>query len=567
MEFVIGLLIVLLALFAAGYFFRKKIYAEIDRLESWKIEILNRSIVEEMSKIKHLKMTGQTEEFFEKWREEWDEIVTAHMPKVEELLYDAEENADKYRFKKANQVLVHIDDLLTAAESNIEKILREISDLVTSEEKSREEIEQVRERYSKSRKNLLAYSHLYGELYDSLEKDLDEIWSGIKQFEEETEGGNYITARKVLLEQDRNLDRLQSYIDDVPKLLADCKQTVPGQIAKLKDGYREMKEKGYKLEHIQLDKELENLSNQLKRAEHVLMTELDIDEASAILQLIDENIQSVYQQLEGEVEAGQSVLSKMPELIIAYDKLIEEKEDTKAETELVKESYRLTAGELGKQQAFEKRLDEIGKLLSSVKDKLDAEHVAYSLLVEEVASIEKQIEEVKKEHAEYRENLQALRKEELQARETLSNLKKTISETARLLKTSNIPGIPSHIQEMLENAYHHIQETVNQLNELPLNMEEAGAHLKQAEDIVNRASRESEELVEQVILIEKIIQFGNRFRSQNHILSEQLKEAERRFYEYDYSEAYEIAAAAVEKAAPGAVRKMESQKTKEHQYQ
>lgn len=236
-----------------------------------------------------------------------------------------------------------------------------------------------------------------------------------------------------------------------------------------------MKEKGYKLEHIQLDKELENLSNQLKRAEHVLMTELDIDEASAILQLIDENIQSVYQQLEGEVEAGQSVLSKMPELIIAYDKLKEEKEHTKAETELVKESYRLTAGELGKQQAFEKRLDEIGKLLSSVKDKLDAEHVAYSLLVEEVASIEKQIEEVKKEHDEYRENLQALRKEELHTRETLSNLKKTISETARLLKTSNITGIPSHIQEMLENAHHHIQETVNQLNELPLNMEEAGS--------------------------------------------------------------------------------------------
>ncbi|KAF1681564.1 septation ring formation regulator EzrA [Bacillus sp. SKDU12] len=567
MEFVIGLLIVLLALFAAGYFFRKKIYSEIDRLESWKIEILNRSIVEEMSKIKHLKMTGQTEEFFEKWREEWDEIVTAHMPKVEELLYDAEENADKYRFKKANQVLVHIDDLLTAAESNIEKILREISDLVTSEEKSREEIEQVRERYSKSRKNLLAYSHLYGELYDSLEKDLDDIWSGIKQFEEETESGNYIAARQVLLEQDRNLDRLQSYIDDVPKLLADCKQTVPGQIAKLKDGYREMKEKGYRLEHIQLDKELENLSNQLKRAEHVLLTELDIDEASAILQLIDENIQAVYQQLEGEVEAGQSVLSKMPELIIAYDKLKEEKEHTKTETELVKESYRLTAGELGKQQAFEKRLDEIGKLLSSVKDKLDAEHVAYSLLVEEVASIETQIEEVKKEHAEYRENLQALRKEELQARETLGNLKKTISETARLLKTSNIPGVPSHIQEMLENAYHHIQETVNQLNELPLNMEEAGAHLQQAEEIVNRASRESEELVDQVVLIEKIIQFGNRFRSQNHILSEQLKEAERRFYEYDYSEAYEIAAAAVEKAAPGSVRKIESQKTKQRQYQ
>ncbi|MGV2470340.1 septation ring formation regulator EzrA, partial [Bacillus subtilis] len=91
-----------------------------------------------------------------------------------------------------------------------------------------------------------------GELYDKHEKDLDENWSRVKQCEEETEGGNYITARKVLLEHDRNLERLQSYIEDVPKLLADCKQTVTGQIAKLKDGYGEMKEKGYKIEHIQL---------------------------------------------------------------------------------------------------------------------------------------------------------------------------------------------------------------------------------------------------------------------------------------------------------------------------
>ena len=60
-----------------------------------------------MSKIKHLKMTGETEEFFERWREEWDEIVTAHLPKVEELLYDAEENADKYRFKSESGACPH----------------------------------------------------------------------------------------------------------------------------------------------------------------------------------------------------------------------------------------------------------------------------------------------------------------------------------------------------------------------------------------------------------------------------------------------------------------------------
>ena len=55
---------------------------------------------------------------------------------------------------------------------------------------------------------------------------------------------------------------------------------------------------------VQIEKELETLTNQLKRAENALLEELDVDEASAILQLIDETIQSMYEQLEGEVEAG-----------------------------------------------------------------------------------------------------------------------------------------------------------------------------------------------------------------------------------------------------------------------
>ena len=56
----------------------------------------------------------------------------------------------------------------------------------------------------------------------------------------------------------------------------------------------------------------------------------------------------------------------------------------------------------------------------------------------------------------------------------------------------------------------------------------------------------------------RIIQYGNRFRSQDRILSEQLKEAENCFYAYQYEEAYDIAARAVEKASPGAVARLEA---------
>ncbi|WP_156060282.1 septation ring formation regulator EzrA [Bacillus altitudinis] len=567
MEFIIGLIVILLALFSVGYFLRKNIYKEIDRLEAWKIEILNRSIVEEISKIKHLKMTGETEQFFERWRAEWDDIVTAHLPKVEELLYDAEEYSDKYRFSKAKQVLAHIGDLLTAADSNIEDILKEIADLVTSEEQNRKDIEKVKEQYQTVRKNLLAYSHLYGTLYDKMEQDLDEAWEGIKQYEEETENGNYMTARKILLEQDRRLDQLQLYINDVPKLIADCKQTVPGQLTKLKDGYKEMTDKGYKLEHIQITKELENLNKQLTRAEKLLIDELNLDEASSILQMIDDAIQTLYDQLEAEVEAGQEIKSKMPELTEAFEKLEQDHTQTKAETALVKESYKLTAGELDQQKAFEKRLEEIEKLMKQIREKLDRDHVAYTLLMDEINQLENFIEEAKTLHEAFKDHLQSLRKEELQARETLAELKTMLTDTVRQLHKSNIPGVPADIKDRAEKAQEMIQQVQEQLENLPLNMLAVNQQLKEASETVRHVVDETHDMLRKVDQIERIIQYGNRFRSQNHILSEQLKEAERRFYAYDYNDSFDVAAAAVEKASPGAVQKLLTQQEKEYQHQ
>src|SRR3954453_9544590 len=91
MKYFIGFFILLLALFVVGYLIKKKYFKEMDRLEGWKIDLLNRPILDEMTKVKKLNMTGQTEELFENWRNQWDDIVTVKLPDLEEMLFDAEE--------------------------------------------------------------------------------------------------------------------------------------------------------------------------------------------------------------------------------------------------------------------------------------------------------------------------------------------------------------------------------------------------------------------------------------------------------------------------------------------
>ena len=100
MEFIIGGIAIIICIFLAGFFMKKKYYKETDRLEAWKMDITNRPVLDEMQKVKRLNMNGETEERFDRWRGVWDEIVSTQLPDIEELLFDIEEHIDKYRFRK-----------------------------------------------------------------------------------------------------------------------------------------------------------------------------------------------------------------------------------------------------------------------------------------------------------------------------------------------------------------------------------------------------------------------------------------------------------------------------------
>ncbi len=255
MGFGIGAIVIVLGVLLLGYFTRKKYYKEIDRLESWKIDILNRPVLEEMSKVKQLNMTGQTEELFDQWRKEWDEIVGGQLPNIEEFLFDSEEYIDKLRFKKAKEVQVKIETILTDIEEKIKKILSELKELIGSEQKNHEEIEELMKVYRDCKKALLAHRHTFGHSVDSFEKQLDDLLAKFQLFEEKTENGDYLEAREVVLLIKDTLMRITDKMQVIPGLLIDCQTGLPMQMNELKDGYLEMVEQGYCLEHLQFEKE------------------------------------------------------------------------------------------------------------------------------------------------------------------------------------------------------------------------------------------------------------------------------------------------------------------------
>lgn len=555
-EIVISIILIILILSVVGYIVRKRYYREVDRLDTKKLELMNRPVAEELAKIKRLNMTGQTEEMFERWRKSWDEIVAVQFPEIDEMLFYAEEHTDKYRFKQAKEAHIKIEKSLQTIELEIDRILQELNDLVGSEEKSRTEVEKLAEGYMERKRYLLAHRHLFGVVASHLEQLVETIGNQIKNYEELTNEGNYFEAREVVLSLANNFEQLSEKMEKTPDLLTECQTILPSQQSELRDGYKEMKQQGFALDHLQIDEQLEKIENNISSYLSLLEAGKINDVEKGLLET-KKTVDTLYELLEKEVYAKHFVLQENEKAEIALMQLKEENDVIINETNIVQNSYQLLDNELELPKRIEKNLLQIAKRYELLKAKMTDEITAYSILEEELKDIDEQIKQMQAEQTEYMEHLQSLRKDELVAKEKVMELQRRVKEIIRSVQQSHMPGLPADFESLFDRTEEQLADVHSSLNEKPLNMKNVQRFLSLASNTVDHLYEKTEEHIETAQLAERVIQYANRYRSRNPELASNLEKAEHAFRNYEYMAALEEAAAAVEKVEPGALKRIE----------
>ena len=557
MQYFIGFFILVFAIFVLGYLIKKKYFKEMDRLETWKIDLLNRPVLDEMSKVKQLNMTGQTEVLFENWRSGWDDIVTVKLPDLEEMLFDAEEFIDRYRFKKAKTVQQAIHNKLQETEDQIKNILEELHELVGSEEKNRVEIEQLKETYRETKKMLLAHRHSFGKAEKSLETQLEQITNKFHEFDEKTENGNYLEAREIVLMIQSNLGKIKNNMDVIPQYLIECQSILPSQLAEVLDGFREMSQQGYFLDHIRLEEEINQLEQKL--TEYLGFIEnTEIEKAEEGTKEIKERIDILLDLLEKEVLAKHYLLQNEKP---TYDLLVstqEENELLSNEIFHVQQSYHLKENDFEMQRNLDKELSTVYKHYYVLVEKIKMNETAQTTLSDELREIKDQLDAIREEQHIFAGKLQSLRKDEIQARDKVKDLTKKVGEMVRLVSKSNIPGLPDDYKYLFEDTNESIQNVKLQLEEKPLNISALNQYLEIAELTVEKLTNSTIEMLENVLLAEKAIQYGNRYRRQYPTVAKGLSDAELAFRQYEYQEALEQVAATLNGIDPDALKKIKA---------
>ncbi len=556
MSFFIAAIIVLCIIIAIVFIFRRKHRTEIQRLEQNKQQIQNKPVLEELMKVKALNMNGQTEEMFERWRNKWTELMDVEMPKIDELLFDAEEQVDKFRFGKATEIEKDIDSRITEYDNEMAIILKELDELVGSEEKNRVEVEQLKEQYRSARKTLLAHQYSYGPAAVPLEKRLETFTPQFEEYEELTSSGNYLKARELVVNLSNEGQQTFKLINEIPTLLTEIQHKIPSDIHEIRNGHREMEDQSYFLVHLEILDKLEEMEKSLAEFKQKV-ADLDIDNVQQQVEVIKDEIESFYDALEKEVIGKKYVDLHFISIGEQLESTLKATEEMAIEAEAVQKSYRLPSREAEIPKNCKQQLLALQQRYDFLAVEVREEQSAYSSMEEVLKELKDSIEKLFQEQKQFAERMNNLRIDENKARATLNNLRKMLSDTERMIHKANLPGIPEEMDARLEEATERIFIVVNNLQEIPLNMETVYKNLEIAEKCIEEVRQTAVEMLENVQLIESIIQYGNRYRKTNPAMQQQLLEAEAAFRDMRYAKALETAATAVEAAEPGAMKKIQ----------
>jgi len=547
---------IVIALMIIALTMRNRLYKRLDELEAWRMQLMSKPVTDELSKLKGLNMTGQTEELFEKWRTDWDELVTTVLPKVTDSVYDIDEAINKYHFMNAKNTIAELENVLKEAEANIDTILSEVSELIGSEEQNNSDIEHLNQEYLEQRKLLLTHRHLYSIAETQLEKKLDEIKKEIQLFNETTEQGNYLEARELVKTIVDKVNTIKAQMQIIPDLYIESSTTMPSQIHNLLEGVKQMKSDGYALEFEVIESEAADCTKICNDCIE-LIKKLNITEANEKLESVKDKIDSIYDSLEQEVESKYIVEKEIWSAQEEIHRIREANLKTKEETQLVQQIYELNEEDTQAQKLVEKQVSIITKRFELLQIRVAEQDLAFSVIREELDLLKKQMLDVKESHAMYVEMLKALRKDELQARDQLIDMKRLMLEVKRLVQISNLPGMPVSSLEQIQKAQESMQIVYLELEKKPLKMGKVSILLEKASTAVNECYNDTKFMIEQGYFVEKVIQYGNRYRSKNVQIASAMDKSEQLFREFQYNEALEEAAASIESVEPGAINKLQ----------
>ena len=548
---IIAIAIILLISYAIAIYVRKRNESKLAILEEKKEELYNLPVNDEVEAVKNMHLIGQSQVTFREWNQKWVDLSLNSFADIENNLFEAEGYNNSFRFFKASHQIDQIESQITLIEEDIAAIRNALADLEKQESKNSGRVLHTLDLFEELQHRVADHSEEYGQGLSEIEKQLENIQSEFSQFVTLNTSGDPVEAAVILDNAENHILALTHIVDRIPAVVTTLSKELPDQLEDLEDGYRKLLDANYHFAETDIEARFQLLHEALKK-NHENIAQLELDNAEYENTQIQEEINALYDIFTREI-AAQKVVEGLVATLPTYLQHMKENNTLLIEDiERLSKNYLLSESDASHVRRLQGELENFETAIVEATSNQDEPTQAYSILEENLESLQENLKEIEDEQISVSERLARIEKDDINARQKANVYVNRLHTIKRYMEKRNLPGIPQTFLKLFFTASNNTEDLMAELEQKLVNIESVNRILEIATNDMEALETETYNIVQYATLTEQLLQYSNRYRSFDERIQEAFNEALDIFEkEFDYHASFDKISQALEVAEPG----------------
>lgn len=517
---------------------------KITELDIEKNQLINVRILSEITKVRTLVKTDNLQHKLEDWDKTFNNIKDKMLPELTDEISEVDFMVDRYDFKSAIRKMATIEMKIDKLKRKSQKLIEEIQIITNSEERNRALITKLKVEYRELQSKFNNNEKEYGELVERLTEEFKLIDEKFLSFETAMDNNDYVEVEKIIESLEEKINWLREILEKIPQILLMATVLIPGKVEEIKLQYSRMIRDGYTLDYLKVEYNLEEIK---KKVDGILtdVHKLELDDVEIELKTILEYFNSLFGDFDKEKECKDLYKEGCKKFRYKLEKVNKVVYDIYIQIDDIKVTYDLTDEEINRFSILNKNLEEINvnykKLLNDGKNKA----FAYTKLHDDLESLEIKLSRLQDDLDYQLKSITSMKDDEYRAKEQLNTIQDLLKKSKMKLKDYKLPVIPSNYYVELKEAQDAIKEIIKELDKKPIVIKILNIRVDTARDLVFKIYNKTNDMIKISYLSEKMIIYGNRYRSTYKEIEQGLENATTLFYKGQYEESLKTSIEAI----------------------
>lgn len=517
----------------------KKYKKEIEELDIRKNNLIGVPVLSEITKVKELIKTDNLKNKLDDWDNTFTTIRDEKIPELTDLISEADFLIDRKDYKQAVKKITNIEIEINSLKKKTDHLLEEVKLITNSEERNRALITKLKIVYREDQNKFERSKKEYGVIADYLEKEIDNIDDLFAKFEKAMDNNDYVSVEKKINLLDDKITKLGKLLEDIPTIVLMATVLVPNKIDEAITYYYRMKRDGYPLDYLNVEYNIKEIKNKIDNIMENLK-KLELGESIIELKTFIEYFNELYNDFDKEKECKDLFRQNIKEFSYKIDNINKVVRDIYLQIDDIKYNYNLSDEDINKFSILNKNLEKINQDYKILVDQGKMKTFAYSKLVDELNGLSLKLSRLQDDLDFQLRSITSMKDDETRAREQLATIETLLKKAKYRLKDYKIPVIPSSYYIELTEAQDAIREIIKELDRKPIVIKILNIRVDTARDLVFKIYNKTNDMIKIASMSEKIIIYGNRYRSSYEEIDIALNKAEELFKRGKYKESLDL---------------------------